>query len=333
MARVLEPRHRHLGDQEQPVRADQHAVGPGEPGARHVDHDVVEMRCHQIEQPRHHLEIERAHLGRAARRRDHLQAGGVLRHHHLEQLPVEPVRPRLDLVEVEARFEVEIVGSTSHAGNRDRPGRSRLVPVLALEQQHRGLDRERGQADAAGRRQEGVDLRLGRAAASARPARRARRRAPDRPAATGFTTKSATRICRSWRASDTSNDGIATITGGTPPSRRVSPLSAERSASLAGVDIDDRRRLRRSVSSLRTSFAKIPLTTVSSTLPSMPNVGAPGARSRRRGIAPRRASWPVRGLALRTSMSRRVTFGAGAHQHRLVIVTCTRSFPVPLPAA
>ena len=111
MARVLEPRHGHLGHQEQPVRADQHAVGPGEPGARHVDHDIVEMRRHQIEQPRHHLEIEIAHLGRPARRRDHLQAGRMLGDHHLEQLPVEPLRARLDLVEVEARFEVEIVAA------------------------------------------------------------------------------------------------------------------------------------------------------------------------------------------------------------------------------
>ena len=40
----LQARHRRLADDEQLVRAEQHAVGPGEPGARHVDHDIVEMR-------------------------------------------------------------------------------------------------------------------------------------------------------------------------------------------------------------------------------------------------------------------------------------------------
>jgi hypothetical protein len=69
------------------------------------------MRCDQIEQPRHHLKVERAHLGRPARCRDHLQAGRMLRHHHLEQLPVEAIRARLDLVEVEARLEVEVVAA------------------------------------------------------------------------------------------------------------------------------------------------------------------------------------------------------------------------------
>ena len=108
---VAQARHRHLADDEQLVRAEQHAVGPGEPGARHVEHDVVEIGGDQVEQPRHHVRIERAHLGRPVGRGDHREAGRMMRQHHLEQLPVEALRPRLDLAEIEARLEVEIVGA------------------------------------------------------------------------------------------------------------------------------------------------------------------------------------------------------------------------------
>ena len=34
-----------------------------------------------------------------------------MRQHHLQQLPVEPLRPRLDLAEIEPRLEIEIVGA------------------------------------------------------------------------------------------------------------------------------------------------------------------------------------------------------------------------------
>src|SRR5688572_19633489 len=56
---VTKPGHRHLADDEEPVRAEQHAVGPGEPGARHVEHDVVEIGGDHIEQASHHVRIER----------------------------------------------------------------------------------------------------------------------------------------------------------------------------------------------------------------------------------------------------------------------------------
>ena len=98
----------------------------------------------------------------------------MLRHHHLEQLPVEPIRARLDLVEVEARLEVEIVAARAVLEIEVDQAGVGLGSVLALEQQHRGLDRERGQPDAAGRGQERVDLRLGRAAAALRALRGAR---------------------------------------------------------------------------------------------------------------------------------------------------------------
>jgi len=34
----------------------------------------------------------------------------MVREHHLKQLPIEPVRPRLDFGQVQARLEVEIIG-------------------------------------------------------------------------------------------------------------------------------------------------------------------------------------------------------------------------------
>ena len=35
----------------------------------------------------------------------------MVRQHHFQQLPVEPLRPRLDLAEIETRLEIEIVGA------------------------------------------------------------------------------------------------------------------------------------------------------------------------------------------------------------------------------
>ena len=177
------PGHRHLADDEQLVGAEQHAVGPGEPGARHVEHDVVEIGRHHVEQARHHVRIERAHLGRPVGRRDHREAGRMVREHHFQQLPVEALRPRLDLAEIEARLEVEIVGAGAVLEIEvDQAGR-RLAALAAVEQHHRGLHRQRGDAGAADRGQERVDLGLGRFRAGGRcPWRRGRRCAPARPA-------------------------------------------------------------------------------------------------------------------------------------------------------
>ena len=97
----------------------------------------------------------------------------MLGQHHFEQLPVEPLGARLDLVEVEARLEVEIVAARAVLEIEIDQAGVGLLAVLALEQQHRGLDRERGQSDAAGGGQERIDLRLG-GAAALRALRRAR---------------------------------------------------------------------------------------------------------------------------------------------------------------
>src|SRR3954462_11454071 len=79
-----------------------------------------------------------------------------------------------------------------------------------------------------------------------------------------------------------SNDGMATITGGVPAVRCANELSAEKSASLAG-SMSTITTVASVVSSLRTSLAKTPLVTESSTLPSSPNV----ARTRRSKSASR----------------------------------------------
>ena len=179
---LAQARHRHFADDEQPVGAEQHAVGPGEPGARHVDHDIVEVRRHEIEQPRHHVGIEGAHLGRPVRRRDHRKAGRMMRQHDFEKLPVEPLRPRLDLLEIQPRLEIEIVGAGAVLEIEIDQAGGGAAALAAVEQQQRGLDRQRGDAGAADRGQEGVDLRLG-GLGRRRTARPARRCAPARPAA------------------------------------------------------------------------------------------------------------------------------------------------------
>src|SRR4029077_9253232 len=67
------------------------------------------------------------------------------------------------------------------------------------------------------------------------------------------------------------NSGMATITGGMPPSRCVSALSAVKSASLAG-STSTITTVAPLASSLRASLANAPTVRLSSTLPSMPNV-------------------------------------------------------------
>ena len=114
-----------------------------------------------------------------------------------------------------------------------------LLRRLALEQQHRGLDRERGQR----RRRR---PRAGRCRSAPRwspplcapCAARAQARTSS-SGCTGFTRKSATRICSSCRATSTSNAGIATITGGVPPSRCVSAFERREVRLARRVEVDD----------------------------------------------------------------------------------------------
>ena len=86
----------------------------------------------------------------------------MMRQHDFEQLPVETLRTRLDFAEIEARLDIEIVGACAVLKIEiDQAGRG-LAARAAIEQQHRGLHRQRGDTGAADGGQKGVNLRLGR---------------------------------------------------------------------------------------------------------------------------------------------------------------------------
>src|SRR5204862_4510138 len=119
-------------------------VVPREPGARHIEYDVVEVRLNEIEELRHHIGIERTHLRRPVRRGNDCKAGGMMRQHDFKQLAIEPVRPRLDLAEIEAGFEIEIVGASPVLEVQIVESGSRFAAFTDVEQDHRAMDRERG---------------------------------------------------------------------------------------------------------------------------------------------------------------------------------------------
>jgi hypothetical protein len=99
----------------------------------------------------------------------------VIGEHHLKELPVETVGAGFDFSEVEPRLEIEIVGDRAVLEVEiDQAGRGFRTLAAAVEQQHRGLHGERGDAGAADRGQEGVDLRVGAGACGARIVRRLR---------------------------------------------------------------------------------------------------------------------------------------------------------------
>ena len=230
---VTQAGHGGLADDEQFVRAEQHAVGPGEPGARHVEHDVVEIGGNEVEQARDHVGIERPHLRRPVRRGDHGEAGSVIREHDLEQLPVEPVRPRLDFRQVQAWLEIEIVGHRAILEIQiEQTGGRFHARTAAVEHQHRGLHRQRGHPRAADRGQECVDLRLGRRGGAAYDSgRRGRRRAPDRsppPASPGSRQPASAAACgpRSRRSSASPRRPAATRARA--PSAASAPASPRR---------------------------------------------------------------------------------------------------------
>ena len=157
--RVTQTRHRHLGDDVELVGAEQHRLGPREPGARHVDDDIVEIGRDQVEHAHHDIGVERAHLRRVRRCCEHAKAARMLGEHDVEQLAVESLRLVLDLGDVEARLEVEIFGAGAllevEVDDAGRGAARRRVVQL-----EGSLQRQRGGADAAGGRHEGVDLRL-----------------------------------------------------------------------------------------------------------------------------------------------------------------------------
>ena len=82
-----------------------------------------------------------------------VEAGGVVRQHDLQKLPVEPLRPRLDFLQVEPRLEIEIIGAGAVLEIEIDQAGAGPAARSAVEQQHRGLDRQRGDAGAADRGQ------------------------------------------------------------------------------------------------------------------------------------------------------------------------------------
>ena len=168
-----------------------------------------------------------------------------MRQHHLEQLPVETLRPRLDLSEVETRLQVQIVGAGAVLKikiDEQVGGLASRCPLL--RRMHRALHRDGGDAASADGRQEGVDLRLGRGVTDGTLATRAQARTSS-TADTGLTRKSATRICISLRARFASTLRVTTTTGGHVP-RAPIRLSSACSSSCGRIEIDhhDGRGLR-----------------------------------------------------------------------------------------
>ena len=78
----------------------------------------------------------------------------MMRQHDFEQLPVQPLRARLDLAKIEAGLDVEVIGAGAmlevEVDQASRGFRARA----AVEEKHRGLHRERGHAGATDRGQE-----------------------------------------------------------------------------------------------------------------------------------------------------------------------------------
>jgi hypothetical protein len=62
----------------------------------------------------------------------------MVRQHHLKQLPIQALRPMLDLVEIEPRLEVEIVGAGAvlkvevHEAVDGLPRRPLLSNIIAV---------------------------------------------------------------------------------------------------------------------------------------------------------------------------------------------------------
>ena len=92
----------------------------------------------------------------------------MLRHHHFEQLAVEPLGPRLDLAQIEPRLDVEIIGAGAVLKVEVDQAGGAFAARAAVQQQHRGLHRERGHAGAANGGQEGENLRFRRLGADRR---------------------------------------------------------------------------------------------------------------------------------------------------------------------
>jgi hypothetical protein len=181
------------------------------------------------------LRISAGRLGAAIT----FQAGRMLEKHHFEQLPVEPARGAARSRRGRGAARGRDNRSTSRAGNRDRPGRSGLGSVLALEQQHRGFDRERGQARRR-RPRAGRCRSAPRRAAAFRALRGARAGAHqiERGDRLDDEIRDAASAAAAARP-PTSNTGIATITGGVPAEPLGQCIEGRKIRFARRIDIDD----------------------------------------------------------------------------------------------
>ena len=84
----------------------------------------------------------------------------MLGEHHFQQLAVEPLRTRLDLADVEARLDVEIIGAGAVLEIEIDQASRDAAAGRAAHEQHRRLHRQRRHAHSACRGQKRVDLGL-----------------------------------------------------------------------------------------------------------------------------------------------------------------------------
>ena len=84
----------------------------------------------------------------------------MLREHHAEELPIEALRSRFDFSKVEARLEVEVVGAGTVLEIKIDEASFDAAARPAVEQSHRGLNGDRGNAYTACGRKKRVDLGL-----------------------------------------------------------------------------------------------------------------------------------------------------------------------------
>ena len=163
----------------------------------------------------------------------------MVRQHDFEQLAVEALRPRFDLVEIEARLDVEIIGAGAVLKIEiDQAGRG-LVARAALLSSSIAVCTASVVTPApptAGRKVKicaSVVSALGGGLATRAQVRT--RSTGD----TGLTRKSATRICIRRRATASSKFCVMATTGGRLPIRNTIRSSASQFRLVAAIDVGD----------------------------------------------------------------------------------------------
>ena len=81
------------------------------PNSRHIDYDVVETLAHNVQQTHDDILIDRMHLGRMICSSNDCETARMMRNHAFEQLPIKALRVRFDLLQIQARFDIQIVSA------------------------------------------------------------------------------------------------------------------------------------------------------------------------------------------------------------------------------